>query len=411
MGRPVLQTALVLAAGLGLSGCWLQPGFDAERSGFNPLDSVITPANVAGLHVAWTAHLGPEVNDPAVSPGGVYVTTGGYPRAAKLTLLTPADGTTRWTVALFGAQDPHSVGSPTLVGGTVDVPVPGSSNVVRDSIQVFDAATGRARSTIAERTLEVIGRDAKLVGTQGECTDSQLCVTSLFVYAGAGSGSWSTMLDVTTGRLSAVTSPAVGPEHIFIGRDANVQSWPLAPPTNCTMPGGRPLCPPAWSTPTATAVAGHPVLSSDDATVFAAAGNSVIALDAASGTQAWAGTLDANASAAPAVGRDFLYVPTTSGDLQVFATNGCGKSKCTPLWTAHTHSSITRQPAATSGGLVYTASADGTVRAYPAAGCGRATCASLWSAATGSTITGGPVAALGHLYIGTNDGRLVTYSR
>jgi len=139
MRRPVLRTAMVLVAGFGMAGCWLQPGFDAERSGFNPLDGVITPANVAGLHRVWTAHLGSEVNDPAVSADGVYVTAGGYPDAAKLTLLTRAHGTTRWTVALFGAPDPHSVGSPTLVGGTVDVPVPGVSAIVGDSIQVFDA--------------------------------------------------------------------------------------------------------------------------------------------------------------------------------------------------------------------------------------------------------------------------------
>jgi outer membrane protein assembly factor BamB len=150
-------------------------------------------------------------------------------------------------------------------------------------------------------------------------------------------------------------------------------------------------------------------LSADDATVFAAAGSSVVALHAANGTRAWTGTLAGTASAAPAVSAAFVYVPTTTGDLQVFAANGCGKSTCAPLWIAHTQSSITRQPAATSGGLVYTASADGKVRAFPAAGCGTATCTAVWSAATGSTITGGPVAALGNLYIGTDDGRLVAY--
>jgi hypothetical protein len=410
MRRPLLRTAVVLTAVLGLTGCWLQPGFDAERSGFNPLDGSVTPANVGGLHRVWTVRLGPGVNDPAVSAHGVYVTTGGYPQEAKLTLLTRADGTARWTVVLFSAQDPHTVGSPTLVGGAVDVPVPGISNIVGDSIQVFDAATGHARPPIAERTFEVIGRDANLVGTQGECTDTLLCLTSLFVYNPVRSATWSTNLDVTTGGLSAVTSPAVGPHRIFIGRNGNVQSWPLTPPTNCTEMNGLRLCPPSWSTPTAAAVAGHPVVSADDATVFAAAGTRVTALDASNGKPTWTGTLDATASAAPAVSTDFIYVPTTNGDLQVFATNGCGKSTCTPLWTGHTHSSITRQPAATSGGLVYTVSADGTVHAYPAAGCGGSTCTSRWSAATGGTITGGPVPALGNLYIGTSDGRLIAYS-
>lgn len=410
MGRPVLRVALVLAAGMALAGCWLQPGFDAERSGSNPVERAITPTNVSGLHHAWTAHLGSAVNDPAVAPDGVYATAGGYPDAATLTLVTRANGVTRWTVDLFDAQDPHAVGSPTIAGGTVDVPVPGISAIVGDSIQAFDATTGQTRPSIAERTVEVIARDGKLVGTQGGCTDSQICVTSMFVHARNGSGSWSTSLDITTGGLAAVTSPAVGSARIVVGRNANVQSWPLMPPTNCTTVGSRPSCPPEWSTPMAAPVAGHPVLSSDDTTVFAAGGTSIVALHAANGTHAWKGTLSGTASAAPAVSAAFVYVPTTTGDLQVFAANGCGKPTCTPLWSAHTSSSITRQPAATSGGLVYTASADGKVRAYPAAGCGTATCAAVWSAGTGSTITGGPVAALGNLYVGTGDGRLIAYT-
>src|SRR5205085_2135851 len=132
-----------------------------------------------------------------------------------------------------------AVGSPTIAGGTVDVPVPGISAIVGDSIQAFDATTGQTRPALAERTLEVIARDGKLVGTQGGCTDSGICVTSMFVNDRDGSGSWSTTLDITTGSLATITSPAVGPTRIVVGRNANVQSWPLAPPTNCTVVGSR----------------------------------------------------------------------------------------------------------------------------------------------------------------------------
>ena len=239
--------------------------------------------------------------------------------------------------------------------------------------------------------------------------------TDLFVHDVKGNGSWDTLLDVggTGQALPPVSSAAVAPTRVFLGHGPAVQSWSLAPPANCEMPStGITVCPPAWSTALTANLPGgsHPVLSPDDATVFAAAGTSVVALTAATGAQVWSGTLGAAASAAPAVGNGFIFVPTTSGELDVFALGGCGLSTCAPVWHASTGSSIDRAPAVVAGGLVYTASANGSLRAYPSAGCGRATCASLWSVSTGSTITGGPTAALGNVYIGTADGRLIAYT-
>ena len=38
-----------------------------------------------------------------------------------------------------------------------------------------------------------------------------------------------------------------------------------------------------------------------------------------------------------------------------------------------------------------------------------AVCSPLWSTNTGSRITGAPAVSLGHLYVGTEDGRLIAY--
>ncbi len=315
---------------------------------------------------------------------------------------------------MFAANSGSDAGPPTILGGRVYVPTPGVSPVVSSAIQAFDAATGTAGTAIAERSDEVIGRGRLLVGTGTQGGGGGPVATYLFVEDTGGSGTWSTLLDVgSSGQtLPAVTSPAVASGELVIGQGAAVQAWPLTKPGSCQVTSGVTFCPPTWSTavPAAFPAGGHPVLAPDDSTVYAATGTSLVALTAATGTKVWSGTLGAAASAAPAVGNGFIYVPTTSGELDVFALGGCGQATCAPQWHATTTSSITQAPAIVPGGLVYTGSANGNLNAFPADGCGKAACASLWSAATGGTITGGPVPALGNVYVGTADGRLIAYT-
>jgi PQQ-like domain len=413
MNRPAGKALIAIVAVVALAGCWLQPGFGSERSGFNPLESGITPANVALLHVKWTKQLTGAVNAPAVTADGVYATSGGYPDAGTVALLSRADGSTLWTKALFAATSFYDSGPPTLLGGKVYVPTTGISAIAHDSVPVFDAGTGALLTPIAQRAFEVIARGNELVGTQSEGSSSGIAFSSLFVADTVGTGTWSTYLDIeSNSTLITPTSAAVGADRFFIGRGGAVQAWPLAQPASCPIVSGITFCDPIWTTTVGASgpSRSHPVLSPDDATVYFAAGTSVAALAATTGAPAWSGALGAAASGPPALGNGYVYVPTGSGELDVFAANGCGHPSCSPLWHANTTSAITQPPAVVSGGVVYTASADGTVRAYPSAGCGHTTCTSLWSAATGSTITGGPVPDLGKVYVGTADGRLIAYS-
>ncbi len=414
MQRLTRNAVVAIAAVVVLAGCWAQPGSDSERTGFSPLDQGITPANVARLHVTWTKQLTTAVHDPAVTNAGVYVTSGEYPSAGTVAMLSRPNGATEWSRPLFAADSGSNAGPPTILGGKVYVPTPGISPVVSSAIRAFDAASGTEGPAIAEKTDEVIGRGGLLVGTGTQGGGGGPVATYLFVEDTNGSATWSTLLDAgSTGEtLPAVTSPAVTSDHLIIGQGAAVQAWPLSTPGNCQVTSDVTFCPPAWSTavPAGFPAGGHPVLAPDDSTVYAATGTSLVALTAATGTKAWSGTLGAAASAAPAVGDGFIYVPTTSGELDVFALGGCGHATCAPQWHTTTTSSISQAPAVVPGGLVYTGSANGNLNAFPAAGCGKAACASLWSAATGSTITGGPVPALGNLYVGTTDGRLIAYT-
>src|SRR3954469_12705023 len=130
MRRAAAQTFIALVAVVALSGCWLQPGFDPGQSNYNFVEHGITPANASQLHVTWTRQLGGRVHAPAITVDGVYATAGGSSgvegstAAGALTMLGRANGSTRWSVPLFGADTGVDLGAPTLLGPNVYVPMP-----------------------------------------------------------------------------------------------------------------------------------------------------------------------------------------------------------------------------------------------------------------------------------------------
>jgi outer membrane protein assembly factor BamB len=419
LGCRRLRTLMAVGAVVALGGCWFQPGADARRSGFSLLDTAVTKANVASLHPVWTRTLGGDVQDPAVTPSGLYVMAGSPVAAGSLTLVDPATGTTTWTDDLFGESSYRLPAAPTVMGETVYLPMRGVSPVLGNAVERFDATTGQRQSSISRgAATDVIGRDGVLVGADIGVTPTfpSFAVTSVWAERPGGTGSWSQVL--WSGTYSGgpppwptPTSAALASDRLVMGDGASVEARHFEQPSGCpTLPNGDPDCAPLWSASVSAPVAGHPVLSPDEATVYAAAGDQLVALDTANGTRRWTGTLGANASAAPALANGYVFVPTSSGELDVF-TAGCGADTCKPLWTATTAGSIIRPPAVTAGAVVYVASADHTVTAFDALGCApaRPPCPPLWSVDTGATITGGPVPALGKVFVGTDDGRLVAY--
>jgi outer membrane protein assembly factor BamB len=419
MRRRFLQVVGVLAAVVGLSGCWLQPGFDGNHSAFNSLETTITSANVSGLHLAWTAQLTGSVADPAVSGQGVYAATSDPSAGGALTLLDRGTGSTEWSASLFSALFPEaSAGGPTVAGDRVYVPSPIGLAVAPGSIEVVDAATGAADPSIPLGVNSLVSSGNSFAGTSFICASGGLpCETALDVLGANGTVNWSTGLSLGSGGSTpAATSPAVGSQAIFLGSGDSVERFPLAPPagypSSCTSPGPG-FCTPTWSTSlggTGLGPIAGPVLSPDGNTVFAVDGSTVSAIDANTGAVQWTGTLSATVSSSPALAGSSLYVPLSNGQLEVFASGGCGQATCAPQWAGNIGtSSITHQPAVVAGGVVFTASADGSLHALPAAGCGKAMCKPLLSVQTGSQITGGPVVAFGQLYVGTNDGKVLAY--
>ena len=407
MNRRTMFLAVVIA--LTSAGCWLQPGADARRSGFAPLETGITPTNVDQLHFDWSKQFAAPAAAPAVTIDAVYVDSGSNPNASTLYRLDPTDGAVKWSKEIFSATTPfYGAQSPTVAGNAVYVAQTGQS-ILPSFIQKFDTTTGAPLTPPAGGGHDLTARDGLLISTLASANSSMIAISKLYVNDTTGSRSWNTFINISSpSSVKVPTSAALSDDHLFIGNGSEVRSYPLTKPAVCPVTNNIEICPPDWTQPTTT-VSFHPILTSNHQMVIAPTQDAIVALSADTGALQWTGTLAAKPSASPASNGAFIFVPTASGQLAVFSANGCGASTCSPLWTANAESPIGQPPSVTSGGLVYTGSDDGTIHAFPAAGCGSPTCTSLWSVATGSKITGGPVNALGRVLVATADGRIIAY--
>ena len=69
----VLAVCLVLFPGTACAAPWSTFGFDPERTGFDPLETAITPANVGALHQLWSTDVGGAVDTQASYAGGLVL--------------------------------------------------------------------------------------------------------------------------------------------------------------------------------------------------------------------------------------------------------------------------------------------------------------------------------------------------
>src|ERR1041385_5170666 len=70
---PLALLTLVLPPGSAANIDWSMYGFNVQRTGENPLESVLTPATVAGLHMLWSFDLGAVTIMQPVTATGVII--------------------------------------------------------------------------------------------------------------------------------------------------------------------------------------------------------------------------------------------------------------------------------------------------------------------------------------------------
>jgi hypothetical protein len=175
----MFRRALIVAAALALSGCWLQPGFGPDRQNSNPFEHTLTPANVDTLHQIWSVPTSPE-SQPLVTPAAVYTETSrdgfltiqAFARSTGALLWQrdlPVPSGTRPFVGLLSVadgavltarQDPSGAQT---VFETLD-PTTGtttSSMIQPGSVDIPSVAVGA--DVIAYRTSDITGTNARLV--------------------------------------------------------------------------------------------------------------------------------------------------------------------------------------------------------------------------------------------------------
>jgi eukaryotic-like serine/threonine-protein kinase len=114
------------------SADWKMFGYNAAHTGYNPLETTITPSNVSQLTPAWQVATG-ETSSPVEANGIVYVA------ADKLYAINASTGATVWTLTLPFTVSPTT---PTVINGVIYVDRSGT-------LYALNAATGAAIWTAA----------------------------------------------------------------------------------------------------------------------------------------------------------------------------------------------------------------------------------------------------------------------
>ena len=141
VSRRIAAALLLGALALGVSGCdWVTLGYNSSRTGYNPAEFTIGTDNVATLHEAWSATVGPGPTDqsatwsPVVGPSIVVVgSNDGVLRAFDRNGSAGCAGSPKICQPLWTATVGGSPLTPSVVGGKVYV-------TASNTLYAFDAA-------------------------------------------------------------------------------------------------------------------------------------------------------------------------------------------------------------------------------------------------------------------------------
>jgi hypothetical protein len=383
---------------------WPQPHYGPDRTGSQPTETLVGPANVNSLLLARTYSVGTGgMSAPLISGGVLYTDASGYLEAFD------AAGVTDCSVA-------PSTCTPLWKALTSDFD---GMTVSNGDVFVTDAEGVQAFSSAGT---------TDCAGTPKVC--SPLWATNTHVGSPTftpGSGS-----PVVSNNILYV--PGYGDGLALASGGAYVSAFDALGTTDCT--GTPKICTPMWTTtglPISHGNSGSPAIAHG---VIYIANETLLAFSAAGTTDCtgtpkvcsalWTSASIAGATyASPAVSSTTVYVTSWNGKLYAFdaagsvnCTTTSGAKSCTPLWTATTPSSIGGTPAV-AGGDVYTVSTNGTLSAFDAAGSkncsGAATgkvCTSLFvseAGPTGSATSSSPAVANGVVYFSSTNGGTYAY--
>jgi len=368
---------------LAATASWPQFGYDPQKSGFNPDETVITRDTVGNLNLDYVA-FGPanpngdfmSQSSPVVVGSVAYVGT-----VEGLLLALPAEGCGGASCPqLWKAQLSNGAfTTPAVAGGLVFIASAGSVANGLGTLYAFRAdGCGRQPSCRPVWTASVPN-----VGSSPTVANGVVYIVSsdgrLLAFAAGGCGRRPTCAPLWTGNAgsSAEAAPAVANGLVYVTSADRLLAFPAG---GC----GQAVCAPVWaSVPVAGADTGSGVIQNVAPTV---SGNTVYFASV-----------------------DFASPDGKTSTVYAFPAAGCGTLNCQPLWIAHPSDFDSIQSTMTVANGVLYASAVGFVFAFDANGCGQPVCGFLWLGILPGTIAGtgaSPSVAGGVVYYTQNNGQI-----
>lgn len=379
----------VAALATSLGGCWVQQGFDAGHTRYNPDETAITSANVDQVVQLWSADTGDvPVTWPLSVNGWVFA-------------VSPTDGTSGNRIigvdAATGAiawDTTHSVsgwqmGAPVYLDGNVVVPY----GYLRVGGYAFVEATTGA----------IVDDRGQSSGTWGSAVvDGELVTTGSFYGSVIPIPYSASIYGPCTASIAGVmpnSPPPPRTDFAYVGTDVMWNSGTRAQGfVGCDPETGQ------YTTTWLTELGGQPtgvVAVGDDDVAYTDATGTLTVLDSSTGAVLWTAELGGS-PAAPAVAEGQLFA--TTGDNRLVVLNAATGAV---QWEAALGEG---GRATVAGDVVYVTQVAGdTILAFARAGCGAATCTPLTTITVGGDMTSDPIVDDGRLVVGTTDGRIVAY--
>jgi len=397
--RTARGLALGAALALTLAACdWPMPGHDANRSGYNPGETTLTPDTVVGLTEAFSVPLPAGSGPPVVAAGRLLATA-----ESTVHSFDRRTGAPLWTYTLPdspfipppvpAAAGPYVDGSRAAVG---DI-----GGLLYDATAFVDVTSGTQIGDLEDGAVASLrGHDAVLVNRWWTGSSGVRPVhVSVRPTDAAAPVKWAGYVDVDfSGGSGAYFAPTLGDGMLYGDLDGDVVAYDLAVP--CPSFGVYPECPPLWRVP--VQAVGPVVLSPDGTTLFTGTTDGrFVAIDAATGATRWAAEGLSTVNGLPAIADGRVYVPTPEHVL-AFDAGGCGQSTCEPLWTT-VRGSAAGQPVV-GGDVLYVGAPNGVVDAYDLTTCDQMDSTPAWTGHIDGGVSGGLAVAFGRLYVGTTSG-------
>ena len=329
---------------------WLQYGFDARHTMFNPFEDTLNRSNVAELSLRWEYMTGngtgiAPLSGPALADGVLYVAS-----MAQTTFiaLDAETGTSRWIYTGLSTFSNPAVGGGHVYTASLD-----------GNLYAFPTnCVGTCTPTWAV-PIGTLGTNSPPTFSNGRIYIGGYDGRAYAFDATTGAELWSARVNPPQLTDPLNFAPAVSDDRVFVSGDRGVYAFPA----ECTTP-----CAHSWIGKTRFAPDAAPVLT-DGFVLVGDYQGAIYAFDAATGARLWKGTVMAPPQAI-AVAHGVAYITSGNGELVAFAVAGCGQTECNPLWTS-APSGFTLFTPTIANGVVYVGALDfiytqGVVLAYPA---------------------------------------------